>query len=103
PHRAGGQAQFIERPVPASHSDARLADVLEWVAHRLHETHDLDALARRAAMSRRNFTRHFREATGMSFTQWLLEQRLAHARRLLEAGDAPVEVVAQQAGFGSAP
>jgi transcriptional regulator GlxA family with amidase domain len=102
PHREGGQAQFIERPVPVSKSDGRLSNLLEWVGRRLHETHDLDALAQRAAMSRRNFTRHFREATGMSFTQWLLEQRLAYARRLLEAGDAPIEVVAQQAGFGSA-
>jgi AraC-like DNA-binding protein len=36
-------------------------------------------------MSRRNFTRHFRQATGMSFKQWLLEQRLA--ARALDAGD----------------
>jgi transcriptional regulator GlxA family with amidase domain len=102
PHRQGGQAQFIERPVPVSRSDGRLAEVLEWVTHRLSAPHDIDALAERAAMSRRNFTRHFRQATGMSFTQWLLEQRLAHARRMLESGDAPLEVVAQEAGFGSA-
>jgi transcriptional regulator GlxA family with amidase domain len=38
----------------------------------------------------------------MSFKQWLLEQRLAHARSLLEGSDAPVDMVAQQAGFGSA-
>jgi transcriptional regulator GlxA family with amidase domain len=53
-------------------------------------------------MSRRNFTRHFRQATGTSFKQWLLAQRLAHARDMLETGDAAVEVVAQEAGFGSA-
>jgi transcriptional regulator GlxA family with amidase domain len=103
PHRQGGQAQFIERPLPVSHSDGRLSRVLDWVSRHLDAPHDLDALAERAAMSRRNFTRHFRQATGMSFKQWLLEQRLAHARRLLEAGDARIELVAQQAGFGSAP
>ncbi len=54
-------------------------------------------------MSRRSFTRHFRQATGTSFKQWLLNQRLAHAQRLLETGDASIEGVAQQAGFGSAP
>ena len=59
-------------------------------------------LARRAAMSRRNFTRHFRQATGTSFKQWLLSQRLAHAQRMLETTDVPVEAVAQAAGFGSA-
>lgn len=102
PHRDGGQAQFIERPLPVSGSDCRLSAVLDWVQHRLAEEHSLDALAQRAAMSRRNFTRHFRQATGTSFKQWLLNQRLAHAQRLLEKSDAPIEVVAQQSGFGTA-
>ena len=102
PHRQGGQAQFIERPLPVSPSDGRLARVLDWVTHNLAQEHGIDALAERAAMSRRNFTRHFRQATGMSFKQWLLGQRLAHARQLLESGDAAIEIVAQQAGFGSA-
>ncbi|MET0320293.1 MAG: helix-turn-helix domain-containing protein [Duganella sp.] len=102
PHRQGGQAQFIERPLPVSRSDGRFADVLAWVGARLEQPHTIDALAARAAMSRRHFTRHFRQATGTSLTQWLLQQRLAHARRLLEQSDATIEVVAQQAGFGSA-
>jgi transcriptional regulator GlxA family with amidase domain len=102
PHRQGGQAQFIERPVPVSRSDDRFADVLAWVGARLEQPHSLDALAARAAMSRRHFTRHFRQATGSSFKQWLLLQRLALARQLLESTDAAIEVVAQQAGFGSA-
>lgn len=102
PHRQGGQAQFIERPLPVSGSDSRFAEVLEWVGQRLEQDHGIDALAERAAMSRRNFTRHFRLATGTSFKQWLLGQRVAHAQWMLESGDAPVEVVAQQAGFGSA-
>ncbi|WP_342118241.1 GlxA family transcriptional regulator [Pseudoduganella sp. OTU4001] len=102
PHREGGQAQFIERPVPASATEGRLAQVMEWVQHRLAEEHNLDALAARAAMSRRNFTRHFRQATGTSFTQWLLNQRLTHAQRMLETTDASIEAVAQAAGFGSA-
>jgi len=102
PHRQGGQAQFVERPLPVSPSDGRLARVLDFVTQNLALEHGIDALAARAAMSRRNFTRHFRQATGMSFTQWLLGQRLAQARRMLEAGDASVEAVARQAGFGSA-
>jgi transcriptional regulator GlxA family with amidase domain len=102
PHREGGQAQFIDRPVPATASDGRLAQVMEWVQHRLADEHSLDALAERAAMSRRNFTRHFRQATGTSFKQWLLNQRLAHAQRMLESSGVPVEAVAQAAGFGSA-
>ena len=102
PHRQGGQAQFIERLLPVSRSDGRFADVLAWVGERLEHAHSIDQLAARAAMSRRHFTRHFRQATGSSFKQWLLAQRLALARRLLESSDAAIEVVAQQAGFGSA-
>lgn len=102
PQRQGGQAQFIERPLPVSSSDNRISDVLQWVADRPEQPHTIDSLAQRAAMSRRNFTRHFRRATGASFKQWLLNQRLAHAQRMLEASDASIEVVAQHAGFGSA-
>jgi transcriptional regulator GlxA family with amidase domain len=102
PHRQGGQAQFIERPVPVSGSDDRFAQVLAWVSQRLGDQHSIDALAARAAMSRRNFTRHFRDATGTSFKQWLLNQRVAHAQRLLESSEMSIELVAQEAGFGSA-
>lgn len=101
PHRQGGQAQFIERPVPVSNSDNRFSQVLEWVTQHLEKEHSIDSLAERAAMSRRNFTRHFRQATGNSFKQWLLSQRLTHAQRMLESGDASIEVVAQEAGFGT--
>ncbi|MGB6105695.1 MAG: helix-turn-helix domain-containing protein [Pusillimonas sp.] len=102
PQRQGGQAQFIERPLPVSSSDSRFSEVLQWVASRPEQAHTIDSLARRAAMSRRNFTRHFRQATGASFKQWLLNQRLAQAQRMLETTQAPIEIVAQEAGFGSA-
>jgi len=102
PHRQGGQAQFIEHPVPSKPSEGRFAEVLDWVLHHLAQAHAIDALAERAAMSRRNFTRHFRQATGTSFKQWLLSQRLAQAQRMLESTNAAIDVVASEAGFGSA-
>jgi transcriptional regulator GlxA family with amidase domain len=101
PHRQGGQAQFIERPLPVSSSDSRFSQVLEWVTQHLQQAHSIDSLAERAAMSRRSFTRHFRQSTGTSFKQWLLNQRLAHAQRMLERSDASIELVAQEAGFGT--
>ncbi|MGK5079196.1 GlxA family transcriptional regulator [Janthinobacterium sp. HLX7-2] len=102
PHRQGGQAQFIERPLPVSGSEGRFAEVLACVTASLGMAHSIDALAARAAMSRRNFTRHFRQATGTSFKQWLLNQRLAHAQGMLEKSEASIDVVAQEAGFGTA-
>ncbi|MCW5656172.1 MAG: helix-turn-helix domain-containing protein [Burkholderiaceae bacterium] len=102
PHRRGGQAQFIQQPLPPPDADTRLHDLLQWLQARLHERHDLDTLARRVAMSRRSFTRHFQRATGTSVVQWLTHQRLMLAGRLLETTDRPVESIAVDAGFGSA-
>lgn len=102
PHRQGGQAQFIERPLPVNSSDDRFSQVLAWVSSHLADSHSIDALAERALMSRRNFTRHFRDATGTSFKQWLLNQRVAHAQHLLESSAVSIEMIAQEAGFGSA-
>jgi transcriptional regulator GlxA family with amidase domain len=102
PHRQGGQAQFIEHPLPTTPGEGRFAEVLDWAARHLREPHSIDALAERAAMSRRHFTRHFRQATGTSFKQWLLGQRVAQARRMLESSDASIEAVATEAGFGTA-
>jgi len=102
PHREGGQAQYIERPVPAAAESDRLAPLPEWLGRHLHIPHELDSLARRALMSRRTFTRRFREATGTTVGQWLQNQRLALAQRLLETTGHPVERVATDAGFGSA-
>ena len=67
----------------------------------LEQTHTLESLAARALMSERNFTRHFRQATGTSFKQWILNQRLAQAQRMLERSKVSIEVVAQKAGFGT--
>ena len=102
PHRQGGQAQYIEQPLPKSTRGDRLGAVLEWALKHLDQRLSLDELAGRAAMSRRTFTRRFREATGTTVVQWLLNQRVARAQRLLERGGLPIEAIAEQAGFGSA-
>lgn len=102
PHRAGGQAQFVEEPVPRSPIGERLASTLEWAVGHLQLSHSIDSLAKRAALSRRTFTRQFQKATGESALQWLLKRRLAAAARLLEGGTQSVEAVADAVGFGSA-
>lgn len=102
PHRQGGQAQYIQQPVaPSVHGD-RLAPLLQWMGEHLHETHTLEALAERAVMSPRTFTRRFRQSTGTTVGQWLQNQRIALAQRLLESSDQSIEAVAIAAGFGSA-
>lgn len=102
PHREGSQAQYVAAPLaPVAGSDP-FSRALEWAAAHLDEPIDLDTWAAHAHVSRRTFTRHFRERTGTSPARWLLERRLDRARVLLETTDDPVETVARRAGFGTA-
>jgi transcriptional regulator GlxA family with amidase domain len=101
PFREGGQAQYIERPVPAG-AGAGTEPTRNWALDRLAEPVSLEEMAAHARMSVRTFTRRFREETGMSPRQWLLRQRVAHAQLLLESTDLGVETVARRSGLGSA-
>ncbi len=101
PHRDGGQRQFIDRPVRSTAAES-LGGVLEYMDAHLDEQHTVEALARRAAMSPRTFARRFVAETGTTPHQWLTDQRVLRARELLEETDLPVEVVARDAGFGTA-
>lgn len=102
PHRAGGQAQFIKRPLPLTPGGHRLSQLIESVRKRLNETHSLDSLAREAGMSRRSFTRQFKALTGSTVLTWLLTERLHLSQQLLEQTDQSIERIAELAGFGSA-
>jgi AraC family transcriptional regulator, transcriptional activator FtrA len=103
PHRDGGQAQFIERPLaPAALAGESLEPTRVWALARLHEPLDVAALARHACVSPRTFARRFRAETGTTPLQWLLHQRVLAARRLLESGEEPVETIAARCGFGTA-
>lgn len=101
PHRAGGQAQFIERAVPLG-DDGSLEATRTYALARLDEPLTIKQLARHACTSERTFNRRFRQETGTTPLKWLHAQRVDHARRLLEVSELPVEAVAQRCGFGSA-
>jgi transcriptional regulator GlxA family with amidase domain len=101
PFRHGGQAQFIEQPVPSMAGDERMARLLDEIRRKLQQPHNLDEIAERAAMSRRSFTRHFRQLTGSSFGDWLMAQRLSEAQRLLETTALPLDRIAHAVGLGS--
>ncbi|MCX4762970.1 helix-turn-helix domain-containing protein [Streptomyces sp. NBC_01275] len=101
PHRDGGQAQYIERPVPDP-QQATTTSARAWALGRLHEPIQLRDMAAQEAMSVRTFTRRFREEVGVSPGQWLTRQRVERARQLLESSDLSVDQVARDAGFGTA-
>jgi transcriptional regulator GlxA family with amidase domain len=100
PHREGGQAQYVRRPLPepqlASTERARA-----WALERLDQPVTLRQLAEREAMSVRTFTRRFREEVGLSPGRWLSQQRVERARQLLESTELGVDQIAHAAGFGT--
>lgn len=101
PHRDGGQAQYIQRPVPEPQVATTTA-ARTWALDRLDEPIQLRDMAEQEAMSVRTFTRRFREEVGVSPGQWLTQQRVERARHLLESSDLSVDQVARGAGFGTA-
>ncbi|MBB3223927.1 transcriptional regulator FtrA [Pseudoduganella umbonata] len=99
PHREGGQAQFLPRPMPADEA-GRLAKLMDWLRRHPGQAHTVASMADRAAMSARTLQRQFRDTTGMGPVEWLTRERVALAKELLES-PLPLTQVAERAGFGS--
>lgn len=101
PQRDGGQRQYIDQPIPASHSEG-FAPQLDWIMANLQHPHTVASLAARAHMSARTFARRFVEETGRTPMQWVTDQRVLYARRLLEETGLDIDRIADRAGFGTA-
>jgi transcriptional regulator GlxA family with amidase domain len=101
PHRDGGQAQFVDRPVAEPACDT-LAEVIEWMQRNVDRIVTVDQLAGLATMSPRTFARRFVHETGTTPQRWLIGQRILLAQQLLEETDETVDVIADRAGFGNA-
>jgi len=99
-HRPGGQAQYIEAPMPGPAADL-FGDTLTWLRAHLAEPVAVSDLAERAAMSPRTFARRFLASTGTTPLQWILTERIRLAQRLLETSELPVDAVAHKSGFGT--
>ncbi|MCH5671362.1 GlxA family transcriptional regulator [Streptomyces gilvus] len=100
PFRDGGQAQYIEQPVPESGA-ASTAATRAWALEHLDEPLTLADLAAHARMSLRTFARRFNDEVGLSPGRWLIQQRVARARHLLESSDLSVDQIAGQVGFAT--
>jgi transcriptional regulator GlxA family with amidase domain len=102
PHREGGQAQYVERPVAPREAADPIAAASSWALANLGDDLGVDRLAEAAHLSRRTFVRAFRDATGTTPAAWVRSRRLDEARRLLETTDLSVDQIAAACGFGSA-
>ncbi|MDU4271987.1 MAG: helix-turn-helix domain-containing protein [Enterobacter asburiae] len=94
--------QIARQPVPKDTRDGRINCLIDYLQQHITEPHSLDSLAEVVSMSRRTLTRHFIKATGMSVSDWLTAERLRRSQILLEAGNMPIERVAELVGFNSA-
>ncbi|WP_110590140.1 GlxA family transcriptional regulator [Microbacterium suaedae] len=101
PHREGGQAQYVEGVPESGEMRDDIARVLGWADEHLDQRLTVDVLARQALMSRRSFTRRFRQATGATPARWVRRRRLDAARAHLETGDDSIARIADTCGFGS--
>jgi AraC family transcriptional regulator, transcriptional activator FtrA len=101
-HRDGGQAQFIDTPMPVLDDRHLFADTLAWLQAHLDQTVTVRDLAGRAAMSPRTFARRFLASTGATPYQWIVRERIRLAQRLLETTDLPIDAVAAKTGLRTA-
>ena len=101
PHRDGGQAQYVDRPVAMPACDT-LGEVISWMQRHLGEPITVRQLALRARMSERTFARRFVQETGATPMRWLTGQRILLAQELLEETALTVDVIADRSGFGNA-
>ncbi|EKO3407513.1 helix-turn-helix domain-containing protein [Vibrio fluvialis] len=101
PYRDGGQAQFIEQPIPITTSDSRINELMERIRNDIGRKYTLDELADSVMMTRRTFTRKFHKATGMAFGEWLASERLNLAQDLLESTDLTIDQIVVKTGFSS--
>jgi AraC family transcriptional activator FtrA len=100
PHREGGQAQFIDKPV-GEEAHPWLAHLLEWSVSNLQTEITVERLALEANVSRRTLSRRFVGATGLSPHRWITSLRVRRGKDLLETTALSIEEVAEQCGFQS--
>ncbi|MFJ9112687.1 GlxA family transcriptional regulator [Streptomyces sp. NPDC102283] len=101
PHRDGGQAQYISRPLPRNACDT-VGSTLAWMEQHLDQEMSVEQLAALTHMSPRTFARRFQQETGTTPYRWLLRQRVLLAQHLLETSDLTVDTIAGRTGFGTA-
>jgi AraC family transcriptional activator FtrA len=100
PHREGGQSQFVARPM-AQDEGGRLGQLMDWLRTHPAKRHSVTSMAKRAAMSPRTLQRQFHDATGLGPMAWLIRERVAIVKDLLESAEMPLKLIAEHAGFAS--
>ena len=96
-------AYFAGFPPIQSHSDEAVRQAQELVHTRDGTNLTLAELAARAGLEKRTLQRRFVAATGMTPAEYCRQVRIARARELLEASNAPIKVIAESLGYREVP
>ncbi len=100
PHRDGGQAQFVEAPIPKLFGTS-IGKIMDWARQNLEKQILIKDFAKVAGMSERTFLRRFIASNGIGPKEWLTNERLNHGRGLLEETLLPIDQISFQCGFVS--
>ena len=100
--RPSGQSQFSATLTAQKTGNRSLGDLLAWLPDHLQGDLSVQSLARRTAMSPRNFARVFLQEVGITPARHIEDLRLEAARRQLERGTETIESIADQVGLQSA-
>lgn len=100
--RPGGQSQFSAQLAGQMAEREPLRDLQAWILEHPGEDMRVESLARRVAMSPRNFARAFTREVGTTPARFVEKARIEAARRRLEEGSGGVDEIADHCGFGRA-
>ncbi len=100
--RSGGQEQYSEPLQFQMESVSRFSELTTWIHTHLNDDLSVEALAVRACLCPRHFSRRFKAEFGTSPADFVERLRLDEARRRLSNGDNSVENVGLSVGFKSA-
>ena len=82
--------------------DDRIKKAMIYVENNLEYGADLQDAASFACLSPSHFSRLFKDVTGSSYTTYITEVRLQHAKILLEIGNLSISEVAAKVGISNA-
>jgi len=99
---AVGQQPYAHLSRSRQVEDAVIARCQVWIAEHYHETAPVTAMVRLSELPERTFKRRFEKATGLSPLEYVHTLRLEEAKQMLEAGEEPVEAIANAVGYEDA-
>jgi transcriptional regulator GlxA family with amidase domain len=99
---ASGQQPFARLARSCQVNDALIARCQTWIADHYHEAAPVRAMVELSGLPERSFKRRFQQATGMSPLAYVHTLRLEEAKQMLEAGNDPIEAIANEVGYEDA-